>query len=139
VLAQSNPLAHSEVSAIGTPVGVAPGVVATYELEYGAPGRLGTALFPLVGTIDNHAPTGDLVVEFKHSDTNINGSYAVINASSNGASVASITVPPGGRVQFALTTLTKPFVRAEYSGLGFGRLALHSFVGRMIRRDRETI
>jgi hypothetical protein len=135
VLAQTNPLSHAELVAIGSLHGEAPGPVMKFEtLEGGA--LLGTALYPLVGVIDNQSDTEDVIISFSDSAT-VGGAFTLLTARVNGAGLNNITVPPKGRVQFALETLSlaKPFLRVSNSGTGFGRVALHSFVGRMIHRE----
>lgn len=139
MLAQTNPLAHSEVIAVGTLHGAAPGILGSYEIREGGNGRLGTALYPFVGTIDNHADAGDLVVTFARSATHPAG-YATTQARVNGALVNTITVKPKARVQFSIDTLlvTSKFLQVSYAGLGFGRIGLHSFLGRLVRIDKEV-
>lgn len=139
MLAQTNPLAHSEMILVGTLRGVLPGILASFEIREGGNGRLGAALYPFVGTIDNEADVGDIVVTFARSVAHP-ASYATTQARVNGALVNSITVKPLARVQFSIDTLlvTSKFIQVSYTGAGFGRIGLHSFLGRLVRRDKEV-
>lgn len=134
MLAQANPLAHIEPFAIGMPYNVPPGVVGLLEVREGAP-RVGSPLFPIVGIVDNQADIGDIVLALEASNT-VGGGYGAINIRVNGAAVATATIPPRGRIQFALETVAVAhrFVRLSYTGLGFGRVILYNALGRVIRR-----
>lgn len=135
MLAQANPFAHSEIVAIGSLHGVAPGPLVIFEAYEGAQ-LVGTPRFPFVGTIDNQGDTEDVVIGFAGSATKT-GSYVAVQMRVNGTLVNTVTVPPKGRVQFSIDAClpASPFLRLSNTGLGFGRVGLHSFVGRLIRRE----
>lgn len=135
MLAQTNPFAHSELIALGTLHGEAPGPRVKFEkLDGGA--LLGTASFPMVGVVENQGDTGEIILALGDSATEA-GAYAPVQVRVNGALVNTITVPPKARVQFAVETLTlaKPFLQVSNNGLGWGRVGLHSFVGRITRHE----
>jgi hypothetical protein len=71
----------------------------------------GYGLAPLFGLVENHGPV-DLVFEVEDSDDNgVLDAYAVENMRIGGASVANVTVPPGGKVVFILEGVTKRWLR----------------------------
>ena len=135
MLAQANPIAHSEFVAIGSLHGVAPGPLVIFEVSEGAQ-LAGTPRFPFVGSIDNHGDTEDVVIGFAGSATKA-GAYATVQMRVNGALVNTVTVPPKGRVQFSIDACVpaSPFLRVSNTGKGFGKVGLYTFVGRLIRRE----
>lgn len=134
MLAQTNPLAHSELIFVGTLHNVAPGPLLVLEAREGGNGRLGTALFPIIGTVVNSSETDPITINFEESTLKASG-YTTLQLFTNGALANTLVVPPRGYAQFALNAVTKAFIRASYAGKGFGRIGLHSFVGRLIRHE----
>jgi hypothetical protein len=88
----------------------------------GVENGLGSNVHPINIVVDNH---GKLPFTFGVAQSNDNGdsdAYAAINLQHKGASVASITVQPGGRVTCDLILLTKKWLKlsvlASQSPLG---------------------
>lgn len=125
---------------VGLPVGTSlsetfQGGVQVTGLENG----LGSPVSPIFGSVDNLG-TVDLVLSFQSSRNNndpnptspdTQDAYSTINFRRNGASVASVTVKPGGRAVFAIDTLTEAFLKVNVPAGAFGRVTLVNFTGQL--------
>lgn len=128
------------VVALSRQLGVAASVavVAPFKVgpETGFTSQIGSAVAPIVGEVINDSDL-DLVFSIEQSSDNaVADPYAAINMRIGGAAVASVTVKPRGRVQFAVETVTKAFIQVKSTGGGWGRAIVCHFVGHLNRLER---
>lgn len=100
--------------------------------------RLGAS--PLFGMVECFQGSPVPLV-FSVQQSNDNGgsdAYAAINIRVGGASVASVTVVPGGRVVFALETQTKDWLKLVAPRTAAGRLHICGFNIRLMRSFEES-